>query len=220
MAKFQKTNTQGLISSLFTSPMQQDQSLPELSDFHTPFHKPSKNEGTDKLLNNPKSIQQSAFGKDGIRSDVHNSKFLGCQSNNSILNSSILDNMPKSNDEITRETKQNIQRAKEGWKEENLQQIAQSLQNTDLRKGGSVASSHVENGQGVLRDSTRGMSILDNALNFSNVPELTPGEKAIQDAKQERAQRSQRETRPLQGHQTMQSGFQNFMQNLINKGNK
>lgn len=103
-------------------------------------------------------------------------KYQGSQTNNSIWDSNILDELVdvKGNDEKIKEEKQAVEKLRKGMRKEALDQLAKSISETDTRKDATVVKSSEYNGSSYQTPKTN-MSIFD--ADFSNLPEETEGEK-------------------------------------------
>lgn len=110
---------------------------------------------------------------------------MGSKTNNSIWNSDILDKLAgrPSNKEKTLEKKENINRLKNSLKEGRIDDMVQSLQDTDTRKDTGVYNigTYSERG-GKYKMPSRHMSIFNADSEFSRVPQKTAGEKITEEA--------------------------------------
>jgi len=104
------------------------------------------------------------------------SKHMGSQTSNSIWDSKIVESLAKKQDNGEKIKEENLQLKsnRNAIKEERLDNMAQALQETDMRKADSVASSGEFSGSKYSMPQNN-MSIFDNA-DFERIPEKTAGE--------------------------------------------
>jgi len=104
---------------------------------------------------------------------------LGTRTNNSIWDSTILDKLAgtPSNKEKTIEKRENINQLRDALKQGRINDMVQSLQNTDTRKDAGVRNIGEYTERGAKYNvPTRHMSIFDTDTDFGRVPQKTAGE--------------------------------------------
>ena len=88
--------------------------------------------------------------------------------------------------ESSQEIKDNIKKVRNSINDEVMDNLAESLQSTDQRKGSSVASLSEYSGSSSYQRPANGLSIFDKNMNFERVPEKTGGEKLVEKLAEER----------------------------------
>jgi len=114
-------------------------------------------------------------------------KFVKSEISNSIFDSEVLDRLKevKTSREETDEEKSNINRVRNSINDEVMDSLAESLRDTDQRKGSSVSQVGEYSGSSYNKPKN-GISIFDTEKDFSRVPEKTDGEKLAEKLEQER----------------------------------
>jgi len=107
------------------------------------------------------------------------SKQLGSETNNSIWDTNVLNKLKESKDnkEKTIESKEKINRLRNSFKQDRMDQMVESLHEVDNRKDATVKS--IQERESCLGDCKlpkNNISIFDKEKDFSRVPEKTDGE--------------------------------------------
>lgn len=115
-------------------------------------------------------------------------KYMKSQTSNSIFDSDVLERLSKKQDssEKTKEIKANINKVRNSINKEIMNELTDSLKDTDQRKSSNVSSLSEYSGSSSYKRPVNGLSIFDDNMNFDRVPEKTAGEildEKIQDNK-------------------------------------
>ena len=153
-------------------------------------------------------------GGGSIRDTGGPRKHMGSITNNSIWDSGVLQDLAqkRSNDETTAEIKSNVQHLRNSMKEDRIDQMVEDLQNTDLRKDSTVKNTgeYIERGSNYKAPQNH-ISIFDDKLDFSRVPEKTAGEKSAEESRKEKDK--EYDKRRIVSTKSMENSlFENLMQ--------
>ena len=141
----------------------------------TPLKPAQKADNSSAIDNRAGSILSA--GKGSVTDFGGPSKYIGSQTSNSIWDSGVIESLAEKQDNGEKIKEENIQMKskREAIKEERLDNMTQSLQDTDMRKADSIASSGEFKGSKYNMPQNN-ISIFDSA-EFERVPEKTAGEK-------------------------------------------
>ena len=148
-------------------------------------HKLDNSKAIDSFSN--KSILSAGGG--GIKNDGGSGRYMGSQSNNSIWNSEILQEKlaTKDNGEKLKEQNEEIAKLRNGMRQSALDEMAQSISETETRKAASISST---GGTEIAPTSTyhkpqNNISIFDDQSKeaFERLAEKTVGEKSAERAR-------------------------------------
>jgi hypothetical protein len=130
-------------------------------------------------------------GMGTIKDVGSSSKFIGAESQNSIWDTNIVEKLAKikGSDEISKEEKQEIQKYRNGLKQESLTQLAEGISGTDTRKDATITSLSNQDGssnRSQYRMPTGGISIFDKNMEFDRIPEKTSSDIARKEAQKDK----------------------------------
>lgn len=123
-------------------------------------------------------------GGGSIKNDKGSGKYLGSETNNSIWNSDLLENIKgqeTNQDRIVAE-REAIEKTRKGMRQEELDRLSEHLNETDTRKDSSIYSTSGAEGHS-YRSSENNLSIFDTNK-FDDMPDQTEGEKVAEKARQ------------------------------------
>lgn len=146
--------------------------------------KPTRSNNNDAIgSRSSKSILTAGNGN--ITNFGGPSKQLKSQTSNSIWDSGIVEKLAgtKGNKEKTLEKKEEIEKYKNSMKADRLNEIVESLRETDTRKDATVSSAGVFDKAPGYKAPSRNISIFDNTSDFDRVPEQTHGEKVAAESR-------------------------------------
>jgi hypothetical protein len=137
--------------------------------------KPAQKADNSSAIDNRAGSILSA-GKGSVTDFGGPSKYIGSQTSNSIWDSGVIESLAgeQDNGEKIKEENLQLKSNRNAIKEERLDNMAQSLQETDMRKADSVASSGEFSGSKYSMPQNN-ISIFDSE-EFERVPEKTAGE--------------------------------------------
>ena len=170
-------------------------------------------------IKNDRSILSAGVGE--ITDTGGPRRQLGTQTNNSIWDSSVLDKLANtpSNKEKTLDKKENIDRLRNSLKQGRIDEMVQSLQDTDTRKDAGVRNigEYTERGA-KYQMPTRHMSIFDSDTDFGRVPNKTAGEAVTEEIiKPKEKDDSWKETK---GTKKVNNVLDNFFDSIIKNDNE
>lgn len=123
-------------------------------------------------------------GGGSIKNEGGSGKYIGSETNNSIWNSDLIENMKgqdTNQDRIIAE-RESIEKTRKGMRQEELDRLSEALTETDTRKDSSIYSVSGDEGHS-YRSSKNNLSIFDTNR-FDDMPEKTEGEKVAEKARQ------------------------------------
>ena len=137
--------------------------------------KPAQKADNSSAIDNRAGSILSA-GKGSVTDFGGPSKYIGSQTSNSIWDSGVIESLAgeQDNGEKIKEENLQLKSNRNAIKEERLDNMAQALQDTDMRKADSVASSGEFSGSKYSMPQNN-ISIFDSA-EFERIPEKTAGE--------------------------------------------
>jgi len=143
---------------------------------NNPQLKPAQKSDNSSAIDNRAGSILSA-GKGSVSDFGGPSKYVGSQTSNSIWDSNVIENLASVKDSGEKIKEENIQtkEKRKAIKEERLEDMTKSLQETDMRKSNGVSNSGEFKGSKYNMPQNN-ISIFDNA-EFERVPEKTEGEK-------------------------------------------
>lgn len=124
----------------------------------------------------------------GVVTDIGGpKKFLKSETSNSIFDTEVIDRLMKvkTSQEESKEIKENINKVRNSINSEVMDELANSLKNTDQRKASSIASLSEYSGS-TYRKPSNGLSIFDEEFDFGRVPDKTEGEKVSERVSKEK----------------------------------
>ena len=170
----QRHNKSGLISFLDKTIEAKAAEAAATESNEAPLKPAQKADNSSAIDNRAGSILSA--GKGSVTDFGGPSKYIGSQTSNSIWDSGVIESLAgeQDNGEKIKEENLQLKSNRNAIKEERLDNMAQSLQETDMRKADSVASSGEFSGSKYSMPQNN-ISIFDSE-EFERVPEKTAGE--------------------------------------------
>tara|TARA_Y100000310_G_scaffold258362_1_gene266745 strand:- start:288 stop:959 length:672 start_codon:yes stop_codon:yes gene_type:complete len=186
------------LSSLFTTPdkdfkdhvpeMKPKKPRKEAKKYYTPGLESQKAQS----MNNGSAIDSRgdkflSANQGTVRDEGGSGAYMGKETNNSIWDSEILQRLAdkQSNHEKTAEEKEHTEKVRNGFKQERMDSMVDSLQDSDLRKANTVGDLTAADGSAArsrYRMPENNISIFDTG-NFDRVPEKSEGDKVREAAR-------------------------------------
>lgn len=145
-----------------------------------------------------------AAGQGEISNQGGSGSYMGKQTNNSIWDNDVLTNLAdkQSNHESTSEEKAAMEKTRNGFKQDRLDSMVESLQNSDMRKANTVGDLSSSDGSAGRTSDYRlpknNISMFDNG-DFDRVPEKSVGDEIREAARKPKEKdNSWRELKPAQ----------------------
>jgi len=189
--KLSKTKDQSFIDFIDIKEETPKESKPTKASSESKFKmKAAQKSDNSKAIENYSNKSILSAGGGSVLDIGGPSKYIGSQTNNSIFDTSVIERNTgkKDNGEIIKETNKNIEKVRNGYNQERMDEMVDNLKNTDTRKQSSVSSLSEYGSTKNYQKPTTSISIFDNLDEkaFGRLADKTDGEKITDRAKQKK----------------------------------